>query len=260
MIPLFLDLGKSRRTLLFGICFALLFTSIGYLAIYPSFEDQLQGIAEDMPDAYKAFIGDADLTSPEGYVRSQVYSLVAPLLIAGLTITAGASLARAERDQTLVVLATSPLSRSQLAGAWWLYVGALGLVGGLMTVIGVFIGGPLAGAEISFGAVILATLPMLMFGVLVGTVTLFASAQTGAPGTASAIGWVAVLVSFLANSLAELIESLSWLSNVNPWSWHGAGEAVTGDFDLSGFLLLVLATAVVGVLAIARFARRDLHL
>lgn len=260
MIALFIDLLKSRRTLLFAICFALLFTSIGYLALYPSFEGQLQGLAEDLPDAYKAFIGDADLNSPEGYIRSQVYSLVAPLLIAGLTITAGASLARAERDQTLAVLATTPLSRWHLAGAWWLYIAATGMIGGLMSVIGVTIGSPLAGADISFRAIILATLPMLTFGILIGTVALLTSALTGAPGTATGVGWVTVLVSFLANSLSELIDGLGWLSNINPWSWHGAGAAITGDFDGAALAYLVLSTAVVAVFALARFARRDLHL
>jgi ABC-2 type transport system permease protein len=245
---------------MFGICAGLLFTSIGYLALYPSFDDQLQGLAEDMPDAYKAFIGDADIASPEGYIRSQVYSLIAPLLIAGATIAAGSSLARAERDQTLVVFAVTPLSRRQLAGSWWVFVLMVAVAGALASFIGVLIGGPLAGAEVGLDRVVLATLPMMTFGVLIGGVALFVSALTGAPGTATGVGWLTILLSFLANSLSELIDNLSWLSNINPWSWHGAGEAITGDFGGRSFLFLVVAAVVVGALAIAQFERRNLHL
>jgi len=122
MIALAVDLLRSRRTLLLGICAGLLAVAIGYLALYPSFEEQLQTFADDLPDAYKALLGDIDLATPEGYIRSQVYSLIAPLLIAGAAIAVGSGLARAERDQTLAVLAVTPLPRRSLAGAWWLSI------------------------------------------------------------------------------------------------------------------------------------------
>lgn len=260
MITLMVDLLRSRKTLVLGVCAGLLFTAIAYLALYPSLDDQLQGFADDLPDAYKAFIGDADIASPEGYIRSQVYSLIAPLLIAGAAIAAGSSLARAERDQTLVVFAVQPLSRRQLAGSWWTFVLILAAVGGLASFVGVLIGGPLAGADVGIDRIVLATLPTLVFGMLAGGVALLVSTLTGAPGMATGLGWMFILVSFLANSLGELIDSLSWLANVNPWSWHGAGEALTGDFDTMNFVLLVVATIVVGVGAISAFERRNLHL
>ena len=260
MITLAVDLLRSRRVLVASICAGLLFVSIGYLALYPSFEDQIQTLADDLPDAYKAFIGDADIGSPEGYIRSQVYSLIAPLLIAGAAIATGSGLARAERDQTLAVLAVTPLSRASLARAWWLSVVLVALIASIAAFVGVVIGGPLAGASVGLDRVLLATLPMFVFAILIGSISLFVSASTGAPGAATGAGWMAIVVSFLANSLAELIDALSWLSNVSPWSWHGAGEAITGDVDLVSLGLLVVGAGVVGTAAVAQFQRRNLHL
>lgn len=260
MTALTLDLLRSRRTMMAAICAGLLFTSIGYLALYPSLEDQLSDMAADLPDAYKAFVGDADVASPEGYIRSQVYSLIAPLLIAGACIAAGSSLARAERDQTLVVFAVQPISRRKLAGAWWGFVAIVAIICGLASFIGVTIGGPLAGADVGVGRIVLATLPMLTFGLLMGSFSLLVSTLTGAPGMATGLGWMAILVSFLANSLSELIDSLSWLSAISPWSWHGAGEAITGDLGVGNFVLLVAATGLIAGSAIEAFARRNLHL
>jgi ABC-2 type transport system permease protein len=260
MLMLTLDLLRSRRTLVLAICGGLLFTAIGYLALFPSLEDQLLTMAEDLPDTYKAFIGDTDIASAEGYIRSQVYSLLAPLLVAGAAISAGASLARAERDQTLVVYAVQPLSRRALAGSWFTLVALVAVIGGLASFIGVVIGAPLAGADVGIDRILLATLPMLMFGMLVGSIALLVSTLTGSPGMATSAGWLTILVSFLANSLAELIDGLRWLARVNPWSWHGAGEALTDDFNAANFGLLVLAVIVVGGAAIAAFERRDLHL
>jgi len=260
MFPLTLDLLRSRRAMLLGICAALLLTSIGYLALYPSFDEQLQGLAEDLPDAYKAFIGDVDIATPEGYIRSQVYSLLAPLLIAGATIAAGSGLARAERDKSLAVLTMTPVSRSKIAASWLLFIVIVAGVGGLMAFIGVLIGGPIAGAEVGVARVLLATAPLIVFGALIGSATLLTSALSGAPSMATGVGWMTILLSFLANSLANLIDNLGWLSNISPWSWHGAGEAITTDFGLTGFLLLIIATAGAGVGAVIAFSRRNLHL
>jgi ABC-2 type transport system permease protein len=169
-------------------------------------------------------------------------------------------LARAERDQTLAVLAVTPLSRRKLAGSWWLLVVLVASVGAIAAVVGVLVGGPLAGASVGVDRVLLATLPMMVFAVLIGSIALLVSTLTGAPGMATGAGWIAILISFLANSLAELIDGLNWLSSINPWSWHGAGEAITDDFDSTSFALLVVSTLVVGSLAIAKFERRNLHL
>jgi len=157
------DLLRSRRVMTMGVSAGLLLVSIGYLALYPSFEEQLQNFADDLPDAYSAVLGDVDIASPEGYIRSQVYSLLAPLLIAGAAIAAGASLARAERDKTLAVFAMLPVSRRQLAGGWWLHMAIIVAVCSAVTIAGVVIGAPLAGTDVGVDRIVLATAPMALF-------------------------------------------------------------------------------------------------
>ena len=260
MIALAVDLLRSRRTLLLGICAGLLAVAIGYLALYPSFEEQLQTFADDLPDAYKALLGDIDLATPEGYIRSQVYSLIAPLLIAGAAIAVGSGLARAERDQTLAVLAVTPLPRRSLAGAWWLSIVMVAGAAAVTAIVGVAIGAPLAGADVSLGRIVAATLPLFFFGVLVGSVALLVGTLTGAPGSATGAGWLFIVASFVLNSVAELIDSASWLSSISPWSWHGAGAPITEPFDGGSFVALVGSALVVGAAALWQFERRNLHL
>ena len=260
MIALALDLLRARRTLVLGICAGILLVAVGYLALYPSFEEQLQTFADDLPDAYRALLGDIDLATPEGYIRSQVYSLIAPLLIAGASIAVGSGLARAERDQTLAVLAVTPLPRRSLAGAWWLSLVLVAGAAALTAIVGVMIGAPLAGADVSIGRIVAATLPLFAFGLLVGSVALLVSVLTGAPGSATGAGWLFIVASFVLNSVGELIDSASWLRSVSPWSWHGAGAPITDAFDGAAFLALVVGAALVGGLALWRFEHRNLHL
>ena len=260
MSALVLDLLRSRRGLLAGISIALLVVSIGYLALYPSLEEQLTTMAEDLPDVYTALLGDVDLASPTGYIRSQVYSLLGPLLVVGGCIAAGSGLARAERDRTLAIFVVTPLDRHELAGAWVGFVVAVAVLCGLAIVVGVSIGAPLAGADVSFGSLLAATIPIVVFGVFVGGVALVVAAATGAPGTATATGWGLVAAAFVANSIAELIDSASWLAEISPWSWHASGRAVDGPADLLGLGLLTAAAAIALAVAANAFGRRNLHL
>lgn len=121
------------------------------------------------------------------------------------------------------------------------------------------IGAPLAGAEVGIGAIIAATVPFVGFTWATATVAWVTGAGTGAPGAASGAGWAFVAVSFLANSIGEVVPSASWLTDVSPWGWYGAGAAITDGFDPMSLLLFALAVVLVP-LGIALFRRRDLQL
>lgn len=246
--------------LIMWICAALLFASIGYLALYPSIQSQLQAFADDMPDAYKALLGDVDIATAEGYVRSQVYSLIAPLLMAGATISAGAGLAKAEQDQTLAALAVTPLSRRRLVGSWMVLIWAVATCAAVTIVIGVAVGAPLAGADVGLGRVVIATVPVLLFAGLIGTIALLAGVVTGSPGVATGCGWVSILVSFVISSIAGLVDDAAWLAEVSPWSWHGAGAPITTDLDGAAVALLLATSLAVTLVAVSLFERRNLHL
>lgn len=259
MTPLLLDGLRARARVLLALTFGLVALSVAYLAIYPQLEGQLQAFAGDLPEVYDALLGDADITTPEGYVRSQVFSLVAPLLVSGVAIGAGASLARAERDLTLGATYAAPVHRRTLAGARVALVAAVALLGGVAVVVGVVVGAPLAGADVALDAVVAATVPLVGLALFAGAVAWAVGAATGAPGAALGAGWALVGLSFVANSAGALVGDLAWLTDASPWGWYGAGAALTEGFDPAS-LLLFAGAAVAVVLGLVAFDRRDLHL
>ncbi len=259
MIALTADLVRSRRVLLGGVGLALVAIAVGYLALYPSLEEQLANMAADLPDVYRALLGDVDLASPTGYIRSQVYSLLGPLLVAGGCIAAGSSLARAERDRTLAVMVVTPLGRRRVAAAWAGFVVVAALLAGVAIVVGVTLGAPLAGTPVSLMSTLGATIPVVVFGVAAGAAALLGSVATGSPGVATALGWSVVVWGFVSNSISELIVSASWLASVSPWAWHGSGRGIGGPVDATGLVLLTTMSIVLVTASVHWFQRRDLH-
>ena len=259
MKTLVLDVLRSRRIALVILLLGLFGITVGYLALFPQLEEQLQAFAGDIPEFYDALVGDADFSTPAGYIRTQVYALLAPLIAAGVSIAVAAGLAKQERAVTLTPYYLAPVSRMALSGAHLLAAWTLGLVAGIGVFAGVLVGAPLAGAAVSLAGVAAATVALVGLVWAAAAVAWVVGAATGAPGAASGAGWAFVALSFLANSVGEVVEPLEWLTIVSPWGWYGAGAPVTDGFDPMSLLLFVIAVALVPV-GIASFERRDLAL
>ncbi|MEO1061870.1 MAG: ABC transporter permease subunit [Actinomycetota bacterium] len=260
MNVLALDHLLARRVVVIGTTVALVGLALMYLALFPSLEDQLSSFSEDLPDSITAFIGDADFATANGYLRSQVYSLVSPLLLCGVAIAAGAGLARSERDQTLTGVVVTPVRRRDIVGSWLLVVVVIAAIGSAAVILGATLGGPIAGTDVGLGRVVLATSSLFALVVLSGATAVAVSSTSGSPGAALGAAWGLVGISFLATSVSNLVDALSWLEAISPWSWYGTGEALERDFDTLGLVLLLVAATAVGAVAVAAFERRDLNL
>lgn len=259
MTALVLDALRARRVPTAVLALGLLALSVGYLAIFPQLEEQMAAFAGDLPEVYDALVGDADFSTPDGYVRTQVYALVAPLLAAGVCIAAAASLARGERDVTLTPTYLAPVGRVRLAlshlGVAWV----TGLVAGAAVFVGVALGVPLAGADVGLDGIAAATVPFVGLTWAASAVAWATGCATGSPGAATGAGWAFVGVSFLMNSVGEVVVDLEVLTDLSPWGWYGAGAPITDGFDPVSLLLFVVALLLVPVGAWT-FARRDLQL
>jgi ABC-2 type transport system permease protein len=89
------------------------------MVFYPSFKDsgeQLAKTFQDLPPAaVQLFGGSTDFFSPVGYLNSQIFFLMLPLLLTMLAVSLGASLiARDEQDGTLETLLARPVSRAHV--------------------------------------------------------------------------------------------------------------------------------------------------
>lgn len=259
MSTLTTDILRSRRIAIGALALGLLGLSIGYLAMFPQLEQQLQSFAGQLPDFYEALVGNADLTTAEGYVRTQVYALVAPLVVAGVAIATAAGIAKQERAVTLTAYYLAPVSRARLAWSFLAAAWTTGLAGGLAVFLGVVTGAPLAGASLGILDVAAATVPLVGFTWAASAVAWTAAAATGSPAVATGAGWGFVGTSFLANSIGEMVTDLEVLAELSPWSWYGAGAPITDGVDLTALLLFALAALLVPI-GVRQFRARGLQL
>jgi ABC-2 type transport system permease protein len=228
-------------------------------AFWPSLRD-MKGLDEFLSSypkgLQKLFNMDA-MTTGTGFFNAEVYTLMLPVLFIIFGITRGSRLiAGEEADGTLDVLLVTPLSTTRLylekAAALLVAIVVLGVVAALATLVA----SASFGLGISWTAILVGTLAMVLIGVEFGWLALSVGAMTGRRSAATGTAAVTAVAAYVLYVAGLMVDGLhQWL----PWSPFQQALAA-GPLDASvpaqfGWLLAggVLALLVAPPL----FARRD---
>lgn len=225
-------------------------------AFYPSIRgnEDYERLLDDYPDVVKAFIGE-DLTSPAGYLESQLFSFMVPLLLLIYAVGAGArAIAGEEEAGTLDLLLAQPVSRTRVVLE---KAGALAaLLAVLAVVLFAAIWAPASAFELDIGAgnVVAAVAGSYLIALLHGYVALLVGAATGSRAAALGVSAVLAVGAYFLNALGEVVDALEPWRPVSPFS-H-VGDPLRNGFG-AGMLVLLGLAAIAAAAAPALFARRD---
>ncbi len=234
-------------------------------ASYPAVKDAasaMEQFVEMMPEGMLEAMGaEAGITSPEGYLNSQFYSNIFPIVLLVLGIGAAAwTIAGAERDGTLEPLLANPVSRSRVALERFIGVAVLVAVPTLAAMLVLIVTrSPFEfealGAELLVATSVASYLLVMVFV----TLTFAVGAATGSKAAAIAVGAglaAATYVVFALAGFVEFFENLRWLS---PWHWFLDNSPLNlgWTWPAIGWPLLVVVPAV--IVGTVVFTRRDLR-
>jgi ABC-2 type transport system permease protein len=233
------------------------------IIFYPSFRDQaaeLQKGFENIPDAALQLLGgSADFFSPVGFLNSQVFFLVLPLLIGILSIGLGSSLlAKEEQDGTIESLLARPVSRTSVlmakAISAEIIIAMVALVGFVATALLCwFVDIPVRVGSIA--ATFLACyLLCLTFFYIAFAITAFGKARSASLGMTSLIA----LGGYIISSLAGTVEWLLIPSKLLPFHYYQSEALLTGQYNWANSLYFIGVILFCWVAAWAIFRQRDL--
>jgi len=231
-------------------------------AFYPSIagDPALDQMMEELPEALRPLLGPDDLTSPIGYLASQLYLFFLPTVILVFGIGRGTSvLAGEEEDHTLDLLLAGPVGRTSLylqkvAGVvFGLFV--LSVVSLLPTLL---LASP-TGLDVPFASLASVTLQMFAFLVLFAMLAMAVSAVVGSKGVGIAVSAGLAFGTFLIDGLGQSIGWLEPVRNVTPWRWLDAVAAMNDGFLPGSLAVLIVASLVVTSVGAVGFKRRNLR-
>lgn len=234
------------------------------IAAYPSVRDQvsLDELVEDYPDFIQKLLGldsGLSISSPEGYLNSQFFTNMLPLIFIIFLVSFGVrEIAGEEKDGTLDLLLSHPITRTNL---YFEKLAAMLLAGIGMLIVSLvvmLVGAPLVSMEVGVsglaGAAISVFLAALLFGVLGMAVGAFTGKRV--VGIAVAAGFA--VASYILWGLAPLVSEIEPLERLSPFFWALAGDPILHGVRLGNAALLIGVSAVFAGLGLVGFRRRDI--
>jgi ABC-2 type transport system permease protein len=254
-----------KKSLIFwslGIFFTVLLVMLMWPSVrdmpdFKEYTDQIPGSIRDL------FIGSIhDLTSPAGYLNSQLFVLVAPVILIIFSLSWSIrSITQPESSGYLDLLLSEPLKRSHfLLGKAIAWLGGLFVLALVLSLSTLLLGG-LYDLSIDPGRVFLASALSMLLALVWGSVVFLLSAWKGAKRRSAIIGAVAALslTDWLLSGLSQATQSLSFYPDISPYYQLVGFAALAEDPNilyLSATLALIVGLILAGVYC---FNKRDLQ-
>ena len=233
-----------------------------YAAFYPSVRESasdLQRYLESLPEALKGVFG-GDFTTPAGYLRTETFSALGPILFLVFAIGAGArAIAGEEEGRTLDLLLSTPIRRRQVLSDKWISMVATALA--LVIVLGLTIAliGPVFELHIALVELASTCLMLFLLATAFGTIALAIGCWTGRRGLANGITGALATITYVLNVLALSVDALSPLRPVSPFRWYLEPDPLVKGLSAANVVVFITITAAAYTIARFTFERRDLR-
>lgn len=232
------------------------------VSVYPTIRDSRQGwsdLTEQFPEAFRKMFRMEDYTSPSGYLSTELFSFMIPLIFIGLTTTwAARSASEEEENGTADILLTLPVSRSSL-----LATRLVSMLSVVTLLVGVTTFALIAGTEIvdmNVGSIRIfqASLACGVLALPFGGVSVTLASITGRRGVGLGGGLGLAIAMFVFYSLAPLVSFFDALLPVNPFEWTIGQSPLVDGLDARWTLVSLLVSAALYIAAFFFYERRDI--
>jgi ABC-2 type transport system permease protein len=234
------------------------------VSVYPSVRDNpgLNRLVQDYPQAVKGLVsfgGRVDYGTAPGYLGSELFALMVPLILIIAAVGAGTrALAGEEERGTLDLLLANPVSRRRLVLEKLAALAAELALLALVLWLTLLVGTAAAGMDVSAGHLAAACADALVLAAGYGSIALAVGAFAGRRAVATGVAAAAAVAGYLVNSLAPLVSALEPLRKASPFYHYAAADPLRRGLEAGRLGLLLLVVAVAGGAATALFERRDL--
>ena len=261
---IFLESSREhRRSLVWWGLGITLFIGIN-MVFYPSIREDsgLSNYSKELPEAVRALFvgGELDLTSPSGYLNSQIYALMAPTLLAIFAVSAGAGAIAGDEERGFLDLRLAqPVSRTWfgLQQFAWLLAGTLLLA--VVLLLTVALGSIAFDLSIGFDKVLAITVSTALFALVFGALALAVGGVWPGRSRAIAVAAAAATVSWVLDGLAKIVSWLEPIQNVSPYHLAFGRDPLTNGAPWLEWGVLVAVIAALVAVTLFGLGRRDVR-
>lgn len=232
------------------------------MAIYPTIAKSgaaFEQFINAYPDAIKKMFRMQDYVSPAGFLSTELYSMMVPLVLIAVGATWGASATAQEEDKgTADVLFSLPISRARILLAKMVAAMSAVVLLSFLTMANILILTPAVDMSISARALFAGTLSSIGIGLLFTSIAFFVGSFSSHKGVALGVATGVSLIFFVMYSVAGMVDSLDAVEPFNPMEWALGGSPLFNGIDWAGVAKLFGVALLFFVGAHLKFDRKDI--
>lgn len=227
--------------------------------MFTSVRDSLVDFMELMPPELVAMVGGVDMTTPEGWISGEMFSIMAPAAVIYVAIASGAKAFAGEMEAKSVgLLVANPVSRRRIgvdkAVAMLIHVGLASLIMAVGIWLGIVIGDlPIPAANLAA-----VTLHMALLCAATGGLAMLIAVATGRRMLGLLLAAGVAFVAYLMSWLLPLSDALEPLAVLSPWYHYNGSDPLANGAHWVSLLILAALTVVTLWASVRVFERRDL--
>lgn len=234
------------------------------VALYPSFKDQaaeMEEVFAQLPDAAVSLLGGStDFFSPVGYMNSQVFFIMLPLLVGMLAISLGGKLlASEEQNHTIEALLARPVSRTKLLTGKAIAGFIILLVSTAATVISTIAVAKMVEIDVSTQNMVVVSLACFLLALSFGAIAFLLSAIGKTRVLSIGLAAGIAIGGYVISSLAGTVDWLELPSKIFPFEYYKSEAILNGTYDWGNLWILAAITVVCGILSWLAFRKRDIY-
>lgn len=255
------EIGRRKAFTLWwatGVSALIAITTLAYKAL-GNHKQQLDSSFSSITASAGSFFGGSDFFSPAGYLSSQIYYILLPLLLIIMILTLVSSLMHDEADTTVELTLARAITRRRLllakSSAGCGIIAAVCVLSYVATLLSVHV----AGLSINQGYLLLTHVLTFLFSLTFGAISF--ALMTASRSTRHLATAAAIVISFGGYVVSSMTSYVSWLkqpAKFMPYHYFDTVALLNGHLSIGLCLYLAGILIVCAVGASIGYARRDI--
>jgi ABC-2 type transport system permease protein len=260
--PLFLKTLRDQRRGFIGWCIGAIAIISIQLSVFPTVRSSAAGLStfiENYPEAFQKIFRMEDYTSGTGYLSTELFSLMLPLVFIAVGAGWGANaIAQEEERRTADLLFTLPIARSRILVTKILsaLTAQISLV--LIIFFTLFIGIRFVDISIAPAKILAASFSCSLLGMVFNAVATLFGSIFGRKSISLGGSIALAIAGFLFYSLAPLVHTFDRVLGINPFQWALGKNSLLTGLDFVYTTRSILATLVIYGASLVTLRSRDI--
>ncbi|MFA5629124.1 MAG: ABC transporter permease subunit [Dehalococcoidales bacterium] len=264
MISLFAKtLRDHRNSLLFwalGLAAAAFLMATFYPTIAESASAINQYIEAIPPELLALFAGGlSDFTSPAGFLNTELFFMIIPLLFMIFAIGRGSgAIAGEEESGTLDILLSYPLHRWQIVISKFASIAMQTFILAIVLWLSLLIGAAIVGMKIGWAELLAGCISAALLGLTFGTLALAVGCASGNKGLAIGAASGIAAISYFTNALAGAVSSVEPYQKFSLFYYYIGNDPLNHGLNAGHAGILLGVSIILLAAALLVFNKRDL--